>query len=224
LPSVTDTVEAAEGKVAVWEECPDNISNLFEAGSRAATEAALAKAAHIIQRRYVISRVYAHFMEPRGAIGVSDPGEDRFTLYADVQYPHRVRQALATRIFKIPESKIRVIAGDVGGGFGTKGWQYPEHRLVLLAARKLRRPVKWTCERSQMRGSAAVRESCVIRSRATPAEPFEHSGIDEPFATLMTQFPMDRYQTFSVIPCRRKTPVSGQHQLHKNLNFSARRL
>ena len=88
-------------------------------------------------------------MEPRGAIGVWDPGEDRYTLYADVQYPHRVRQALATRIFKIPESRIRVVAGDVGGGFGTKGWQYPEHRLVLFAAKKLRRPVKWTCERSE---------------------------------------------------------------------------
>ena len=149
LPSVTDTAEAAEGKIAVWDECPDNISNLFEAGNKAATEAAFAKAAHIVKRRYVISRVYAHFMEPRGAIGVWDPGEERFTLYADVQYPHRVRQALATRIFKIPESKIRVIAGDVGGGFGTKGWQYPEHRLVLLAAKKLRRPVKWTCERSE---------------------------------------------------------------------------
>ena len=149
LASVTDTAEAAEGKIAVWEECPDNISNLFESGDRAATEAAFAKAAYIVKKRYVISRVYAHFMEPRGAIGVWDPGEDRFTLYADVQYPHRVRQALATRIFKIPESKIRVIAGDVGGGFGTKGWQYPEHRLVLLAARKLRRPVNWTCERSE---------------------------------------------------------------------------
>ncbi len=149
LPSVTDTADAADGKIAVWEECPDNISNLFEAGNKPATEAAFAKAAHIVKRRYVISRVYAHFMEPRGAIGVWDPGEDRFTLYADVQYPHRVRQALATRIFKIPESRIRVVAGDVGGGFGTKGWQYPEHRLVLLAAKKLRRPVKWTCERSE---------------------------------------------------------------------------
>ena len=97
LPSVTDTAEAAEGKIAVWEECPDNISNLFETGNKTATEAAFAKAAHIITRRYVISRVYAQFMEPRGAIGVWDPGEDRFTLYADVQYPHRVRQALATR-------------------------------------------------------------------------------------------------------------------------------
>jgi len=121
LPSVTDTAQAAEGKIAVWDECPDNISNLFEAGNKAATEAAFAKAAHIVKRRYVISRVYAHFMEPRGAIGVWDTGEDRFTLYADVQYPHRVRQALATRIFKIPESKVRVISGDVGGGFGTIG-------------------------------------------------------------------------------------------------------
>ncbi|HEV2189974.1 MAG TPA: xanthine dehydrogenase family protein molybdopterin-binding subunit [Stellaceae bacterium] len=149
LPSVTDTAAAADGKIAVWPECPDNISNLFEAGNKAAADAAFTSAAHVVKRRYVISRVYAHFMEPRGAIGVWDPGEDRFTLYADVQYPHRVRQALATRIFKIPESKIRVIAGDVGGGFGTKGWQYPEHRLVLLAAKKLRRPVKWTCERSE---------------------------------------------------------------------------
>jgi carbon-monoxide dehydrogenase large subunit len=149
LPSVTDTAEAAAGKAAVWDECPDNISNLFESGNRAAVEAAFAGAAHVVKRRYVISRVYAHFMEPRGAIGVWDPGEDRFTLYADVQYPHRVRQALATRIFKIPESRIRVIAGDVGGGFGTKGWQYPEHRLVLFAAKRLRRPVKWVCDRSE---------------------------------------------------------------------------
>jgi carbon-monoxide dehydrogenase large subunit len=149
LPSVTDTAEAAAGEHAVWDECPDNISNLFESGNKAATEAAFANAAHIVKRRYVISRVYAHFMEPRGAIGVWDPGEERYTLYADVQYPHRVRQALATRIFKIPESRIRVISGDVGGGFGTKGWQYPEHRLVLFAARRLRRPVKWSCERSE---------------------------------------------------------------------------
>jgi carbon-monoxide dehydrogenase large subunit len=149
LPSVTDTAEAAAGEHAVWDECPDNISNLFESGNKAATEAAFANAAHIVKRRYVISRVYAHFMEPRGAIGVWDPGEERYTLYADVQYPHRVRQALATCIFKIPESRIRVISGDVGGGFGTKGWQYPEHRLVLFAARRLRRPVKWSCERSE---------------------------------------------------------------------------
>src|ERR1700731_1086213 len=123
LPSVTDTAEAAEGKIAVWGECPDNISNLFEAGNKTATEGAFAKAAHIVKRRYVISRVYAHFMEPRGAIGVWDPGEDRFTLYADVQYPHRVRQALATRIFKIPESKIRVTIPTGRSSLLTRRWR-----------------------------------------------------------------------------------------------------
>jgi carbon-monoxide dehydrogenase large subunit len=71
------------------------------------------------------------------------------TLYADVQYPHRVRNMLAQSVFRIPEGELRVIAQDVGGAFGTKGWQYVEHRLVLWAARKLRRPVKWSCERSE---------------------------------------------------------------------------
>ena len=146
LPSVTRTAGAVGG-APVWDECPDNISNVFEAGNKAATDAAVAGAHRVVRRRYVISRVHAQYMEPRGALGVYDPGEDRYTLYADVQYPHRVRAALASNIFKIPEHQIRVIAGDVGGGFGTKGWQYPEHRLMLWAARKLRRPVKWACER-----------------------------------------------------------------------------
>ena len=150
LPSVTDTAAAAEpGAAAVWDECPDNVSNLYPAGDAAATDAAFARAHRVIRRRYVITRVHAQFMEARGALGVYDPGEDRYTLHADVQYPHRVRNALATNIFKIPEHQIRVIAGDVGGAFGTKGWQYVEHRLVLWAARKLGRPVKWLCERRE---------------------------------------------------------------------------
>jgi len=148
LPSVTSTADAVGG-AAVWDECPDNVSNVFEAGDRAATDAAFARAARVVRRRYVISRVHAQYMEARGALGVYDSGEDRYTLYADVQYPHRVRNALASNIFQVPEHKIRVIAGDIGGAFGTKGWQYPEHRLVLWAARKLRRPVKWACERRE---------------------------------------------------------------------------
>jgi carbon-monoxide dehydrogenase large subunit len=150
LPSVTNTAAAVEpGAAPVWEECPDNVSSIYQAGDRAAADAALAKAHRVVRRRYVITRVHAQYMEPRGALGVYDPGEERYTLYADVQYPHRVRNALAANIFQIPEHQIRVIAGDVGGGFGTKGWQYPEHRLVLWAARKLGRPVKWVCERRE---------------------------------------------------------------------------
>jgi carbon-monoxide dehydrogenase large subunit len=150
LPSSTDTgTTTAPGAPPVYDECPDNVSHIMERGNKAATEAAFAKAAKIIRRRYVVTRVHAQYMEPRGAIGNFDAQENRMVLYADVQYPHRVRNMLAQSIFKVPEGDMRVIAGDVGGGFGSKGWQYVEHRLTVWAARKLRRPVKWTCERSE---------------------------------------------------------------------------
>src|SRR5437879_1425014 len=148
LPSVTSTAEAVGGP-AVWDECPDNVSNVHEIGDRAATEAAFARAARVVRRRYVITRVHAQYMEARGAVGAWDPGEQRYTLHADVQYPHRVRTALATNILNVPEHQIRVIVGDVGGGFGTQGRHNHEHRLVLWAARRLGRPVKWRCERRE---------------------------------------------------------------------------
>src|SRR5271166_2152196 len=106
LPSVTSTADAAR----VWDENPDNISHTYERGDKAKTEAAFARARHIVRRRYVISRVQAQYMEPRGAIGTYDAGDDRYTLYADVNYPHRVRNMLANMVFKVPESKVRVIA------------------------------------------------------------------------------------------------------------------
>lgn len=150
LPSITDTARTVDADAPViWEDGPDNISGLYQEGDAAATEAAFAKADRIVSRRFVISRVFAQYMEARGAIGAYDEREDRYLLHADVQYPHRVRQLLAEKIFDVPEQNIRVVARDVGGGFGTKGWQYAEHRLVLWAARKVGRPVKWACDRSE---------------------------------------------------------------------------
>jgi len=150
LRSVTLTEDTVKpGAPAVWDDCPDNISNNVERGKKVETDEAIKSAAKVIKRRYVITRVHAQYMEPRGTLGYYDQGEDRLVLYADVQYPHRVRNMLAQNVFKVPESKMRVIAQDVGGGFGTKGWQYVEHRLTLWAAKKLLRPVKWTCERSE---------------------------------------------------------------------------
>ena len=150
LPAVTSTADAAKpGAAAVWDECPDNISNVFELGNRAATDAAFASAKHVVKRRYVITRVHAQYMEVRGAVASWEPAEDKYTLHTDVQYPHRMRQLLAGAVFRIPENRIHIIAGDIGGAFGAKGPQYPEHRLLLWAAKKLRRPVKWVCERSE---------------------------------------------------------------------------
>jgi carbon-monoxide dehydrogenase large subunit len=114
LPSVTATA-AAIGGPAVWDECPDNVSNVFETGDRAATEAAFARAARVVRRRYVISRVHAQYLETRGALGVWDPGAARYTLHADVQYPHRVRNALAAHVFDVPESDMPALDGVVHG-------------------------------------------------------------------------------------------------------------
>lgn len=150
LPAVTNVAEAAQpGSAVVWEENGDNISHTLERGNKAAADAAFAAAAHVVRRRYVVTRVHAQYMEPRGSIGTYDPGEERYTLYSDVNYPHRVRNMLANNVFRVPESKVRVLVEDVGGGFGTKGWQYVDNRLTLWAAKKLGRPVKWRCERSE---------------------------------------------------------------------------
>jgi carbon-monoxide dehydrogenase large subunit len=132
----------------VWEECPDDISHVFEVGDRAKADAAFAGAARVVKRSYKVSRVHAQFMEPRGGLGEWHAGEDRYTLYCDVQYPHRVREVVAG-VLNIPESRVRVITPDVGGAFGAKGWAHIEHRHVLWLAKKLRRPVKWICERSE---------------------------------------------------------------------------
>src|SRR5258706_3702319 len=132
----------------VWDEGADNGSNAFEVGDRAATEAAFARASHAVTRRSAVSRVHAQFLEPRGALGEWDPGAGRYTLHCDVQYPHRVREILAG-VLKVPENRIRVVSNDVGGAFGAKGWGHLEHRHVLWLAKKLGRPVKWSCDRSE---------------------------------------------------------------------------
>jgi len=132
----------------VWDECADNVSNIFDVGNRVATDAAFARAAHVVKRSYSVSRVHAQCMEPRGAIGEWSPGGGRYTLHCDVQYPHRVREVLAG-LLKVAEHQIRVVSNDVGGAFGAKGWAHLEHRHVLWLARKLGCAVKWTCDRSE---------------------------------------------------------------------------
>ncbi|MGH7059289.1 MAG: xanthine dehydrogenase family protein molybdopterin-binding subunit, partial [Stellaceae bacterium] len=115
---------------------------------RCAVERAMAGARHRIGLGLVNNRIVVNSMEPRGAIGEYDAGEDSYTLWSSTQGSHFLRGLLAESVFHIPENRIRVITRDVGGGFGMKLFLYPEHILALWAARKLGRPVKWTPERS----------------------------------------------------------------------------
>jgi len=96
----------------------------------------------------IINRITANTMEPRGCVAEYDTHDDRYIIRCTVQAPHRTRAAMAS-MFKVPETRIRVIADNVGGGFGMKGNIFPEYIIVPVAARLLERPVRWVCERSE---------------------------------------------------------------------------
>src|SRR6516164_4641482 len=149
LPATVDTVRALEpGQPLVWDEAPGNLSFDWEVGDGTAVTRAMTGARHRIALELVNNRVVVNSMEPRGAIGEYDPGQNSYTLWSSTQGSHFVRNLLAESVFKIPENRIRVVTRDVGGGFGMKLFLYPEHALVLWAAKKLGRAVKWTPERS----------------------------------------------------------------------------
>jgi carbon-monoxide dehydrogenase large subunit len=151
LPAVTDAAAALEPEApAVWPElCPDNEAFLFTQGDRAATDAAFVRAAHVVSLPFRISRVAAAPMEPRAAIGLWDPADERYMLISGVQIPHKVRSELARHTLRIPEHRLRVISPDMGGAFGMRGAPTQEHALVLHAARLLGRPVCWAADRTE---------------------------------------------------------------------------
>ena len=150
LPAVIGIAQSvAAGAPAVWPECPGNVCFALAFGDKEATDAAFATAPHIVTLDAENNRVASNAIEPRSAIGVYDTGEQQYTLTCTTQNPHGTRAMLAQSVFGIPETKIRVISPDVGGGFGPKGVCYPEDALVLWAARRIGRPVKWTATRSE---------------------------------------------------------------------------
>ncbi|HVH75724.1 MAG TPA: xanthine dehydrogenase family protein molybdopterin-binding subunit [Stellaceae bacterium] len=150
LPAAADTVAAlAPGAPAVWDEAPGNLAFDWELGDRETVERTLIAARHKVSLDLVNNRVVVNSMEPRGAIGEYDAGEDAFTLWSSTQGSHFLRNLLAEHVFKIPENRVRVVTPDVGGGFGMKLFLYPEHILVLWAAKRVGRPVKWVPSRSE---------------------------------------------------------------------------
>ena len=149
LPASASTENAsAPGAAPVWDACPDNIGFVQTFGDKPATDAAFVRADRVIRHRLVINRVTAASMEPRGSVGDYDATDGRYTAYTALQRLHGFRSDLAG-VLKIPESKLRVVSGDVGGSFGMKTALYNETVLCLLAARRMGRPVKWVSTRSE---------------------------------------------------------------------------
>ncbi len=151
LPAVVDIRAAvAPGALQIWPEAPGNVNFVWADGDRQKTEAAFAKATRVIGVELVNNRIVPNSMEPRGAIGVHDPAEGGYTLYASSQGAHLLKEILTGAILPDTDpAKIRIITPDVGGGFGMKIFVYPEYVMVLWAARRLGRPVHWIAERSE---------------------------------------------------------------------------
>ena len=165
LPAVTSTAEAPKpGAPRVWDDCPDNICFVELIGDKAAVDAAFARAAHVTRHRFVINRITAATMEPRGAVGDYSAADGRYTIYTPIQRPHPTRADLA-KLLKVPESKVRIVTGDTGGSFGMKSPIFNETPLVLLASKLSGRPVKWISTRTE-----AFLSDAQARDNVTEAE------------------------------------------------------
>jgi len=150
LEAVVDALAALQpGAPAIWGEAPGNLRYRFQKGDQTATSAALARAVHIVEIELVNNRVVPVPIEPRAAIGNYDATADCMQLLLTGQGVHGIRNQLAQAVFHLPLEQIQVTAPDVGGGFGMKNFVYPEWVLVLWAARRLGRPVKWVAERAE---------------------------------------------------------------------------
>lgn len=150
LPAVADLGLAQEEGVAqIHDVAPRNTVYEWELGDKAATEAAFARAAHVTRISLHNNRLAPNPMEPRAAIGEYDAGDEAFTLWTTSQNPHVARLVLSAFIGLAPENKLRVIAPDVGGGFGSKIFIYAEETVCAWASKRVGRPVKWTCERGE---------------------------------------------------------------------------
>ncbi|ODT19153.1 MAG: carbon monoxide dehydrogenase, partial [Hyphomicrobium sp. SCN 65-11] len=150
LPAVVDVASAqAAGKAQIHDEAPGNTVYQWHLGDKDAVDAAFSKAAHVTKLDIVNNRLVPNAMEPRAAIGDYDAGQDQFTLYTTSQNPHVARLVLSAFIGIAPENKLRVIAPDVGGGFGSKIFIYAEETVCIWAAKKVGRPVKWVAERTE---------------------------------------------------------------------------
>ena len=150
LPASAETASALDaGTPVVWPDIGNNEALVYEIGNRAATEAAFASAAHVIEERFVITRALGNAMEMRGCLAIHDRRTDHYTLRAPIQHPWVARRILAAQVIGVEELQVRVITPDVGGSFGIKANVYPEYLMALFAAKHTGRPVKWMSDRTE---------------------------------------------------------------------------
>jgi carbon-monoxide dehydrogenase large subunit len=141
--------KALGGGPLVHDEIGTNLCYDWEIGDEAEVDKVFAGAAHVTEIDIVNNRLIPNAMEPRAAVGEYDRSDDRYTLYTTSQNPHVIRLLMGAFVLSIPEHKLRVVAPDVGGGFGSKIYHYAEEAIVTWAAPKVGRPIKWTAERSE---------------------------------------------------------------------------
>jgi carbon-monoxide dehydrogenase large subunit len=149
LPAVVDTATASRSTTAVHAVAPDNVCYTWAIGDKDAVDAAFARAAHVTKLSYVNNRLIPNAIEPRAANAVYSRADDSYTLYVTSQNPHVARLLMTAFVLGLPEHKVRVVAPDVGGGFGSKIYLYAEETALVWASRRVGRPIKWTAERSE---------------------------------------------------------------------------
>jgi len=150
LPAIVETAKTlAKNAPQLHEEAPGNLCYDWELGDRTAIDEALSKAHHVTKLDLVNNRLIPNAIEPRAAIGEYDAGTENYTIYSTSQNPHLLRLIMCAFVLGLSEAKVRVIAPDVGGGFGSKIFCYAEETVCTWAAKKVGRPIKWTGERSE---------------------------------------------------------------------------
>src|SRR5262249_49866400 len=149
LSAATDTRAAQAEDAPQLHACAGgNVCFRWARGDEAAVRAAVRSAAHVVAIDLVNNRLVRAAIQPRALIGAIDPQSERLTLYTSTQAPHHIRRQVTEQL-GIPESTLRVISPDVGGGFGYKGKLYPEEGIIAWAAHRLRRPVRWVASRAE---------------------------------------------------------------------------
>ncbi len=149
LPAVIDTAKARGAATAVHDAAPDNTCYVWAIGDKAVVDKAFESAKHVTTLEFINNRLIPNAIEPRAAVAQYSRGDDSYTLHVTSQNPHVERLLMTAFVLGLPEHKVRVIAPDVGGGFGSKIYLYAEETVITWAAKRVNRPIKWNCERSE---------------------------------------------------------------------------